>query len=76
MKTIMVKDSEEWKDDYEKSVTTGMRNQMFRLRVSKREKWEALLVARTQHQSMLDRTSDVFGLIIGAVNNITREGVV
>ena len=55
----MVKDSEKWKNYYEKNVAMGMRNQMLRLRVRKLEQSEAILVARMEHPIVLDRTSEI-----------------
>ena len=60
----------------EKCVAMVIRNFMLRLRVSKIEQWEALLVEIIEHPSMSARTSYISILTVGTATDVTREGVV
>ena len=53
-----------------------MMNQMLRFRVIRLEQWEAFLVCRTEHPSMLDQTFEILGFTVGGATNVTVEGVV
>ena len=55
-----------------KSVEAGMMNLMFRLRVGKLYKREALLVDRTEDPSMLDRNYDILVLDIDVTISVNR----
>ena len=57
-------------------VAKGTRNQMLNLRVKKLEQWEALSVAITENLSLLDQTSYILVLNIGAPMNLTEYGVI
>ena len=49
---------------------------MLNLRVKKLEQWEALSVAITENLSLLDQTSYILVLNIGAPMNLTEYGVI
>ena len=59
-----------------KGLATGISNSKFRLRVSKLDQLEAILMARTGYPIMLARTSEILGFKIGVATKMTMEGVV
>ena len=60
----------------EKCVAMVIRNFMLRLRVSKIEQWEAILVEIIEHPSMSARTSYISILTVGTATDVTRECLV
>ena len=72
----MVQESDKWKDSSDKSVKTERRDNMLRLRLRKLEQRAAILVARTENPIVPDWNSEVLGLTIDTVTNVTREVVV